>query len=282
MCPLKEKEMPFDPETGLQLPDVPRPSNAPITIQNFQPPASPPPNGGAPALTPELQSWVDARINEAREATRTEEKNKLYPELDSLKGQLQVLAQEREERIANETAAQQQAADAVRLQQEAEMSAKDLLSQQQSTMDQRFAQIEEDRARERALWAKEAEYRSLEDYKARRRAEEADNIIPQFLDFIRGDTQEAIEQSIGDLKLRSDAMLQEIQGAQQPQGGLPPIPRMPVSGQTPVDMMNAGQEQQRSFTPAELSAMSNEEYAALRPQLLGAASQQVRERGLYG
>ncbi len=272
----------FDPATGQLIPEstptqtptqLP-PAQQPLVIQMPAPPPATVPSGGL-QITPELQAYIDAE----RERVRTEEKNKLYPQIDELKGRVTVLTTEYEERKAAEEQAQQATAEAERKRLEEEASSKDLFLQYQSESERRFAQIEEDRARERALWQKEADFRSLEDYKARRKAEEADNIIPQFMDRIGGSTQEAVEQSIVDMKARSASLVADIQGSQPPP---PARPGIPVTGSPAVDMTRLGENETKTYTPAELQAMSLDEYAAVRSQLLQAGSNQIRERGLYG
>lgn len=249
-----------------------------VTIIN--PPAPPPAPG---LISPELRAIFDAELNAERERVRQEEKSKLYPEIDRLKGEVGVLTQERTDRIAAEETAQQAAAEAERLRQEAEMTANDRIAQVQSETQRRFAEIEQDRARERALWDKENEYRALEDYKARLRLENADNIVPQFIDFISGNSKEQIDASVVDLIARSEALTAQIQHdmglAQQQQRR---SVGMPVTGGPPVDMARMGEEGTRSFTDAELRAMPMEEYSALRPQLQAAMRQHVSERGIYG
>lgn len=271
--------MPFDPETGLPVADPPPAAVPPVGGVTVVMPPPPPPVPPA-EISPQLQAWFDQEINRERERVRTEEKNKLYPQLDDLRGQVTVLSEERASRLQAEEEAQQAAAEAERLRQEAEMSAADRVQAMQTDMDRRFAQIELDRAQERALWDKETEFRSLEDYKGRRRAEEADNIIPQFMDLITGNNPEQVEASIEDMKQRSATLLAEIQGAQ----AVPvrQTPGLPVTGAPSVDMARMGEEGRRTFTTQELADMPMEEYQVYRQQLMGAASQQVRDRGLYG
>jgi fused signal recognition particle receptor len=221
-------------------------------------------------------------LDAERERVRKEEKDKLYPQLDELRGTVTVLTQERADRIAAEEEAQRQAAEAERLRQEAEMSAADRLANElaatNSTWEQRFAAMEEDRKMERALLAKESEFRALEDYKARRQAEESENIVPQFVDLVRGNTREEIDTSIEDMKARSAALLADIQ--EQQQGLRRQIP-LPVTGGGSVGSSIAPTDERVTLTPEQLADLSPEEYAAMRPQLLSAVGQRVRDGGLY-
>lgn len=261
----------------------PEPTTTPVPTGNLtinMPPPAPP---AASVISPELRAIFDAELQQERERVRTEEKNKLYPQIDELKGQLTVLTQEREDRIASEEAAQQQAAEAERLRQEAELSVVERLAQQQTDMDRRFADMQAERDRERAIQDRENEFRGLEDYKARVRAENADNIVPQLLDFITGGSKEQIDASVVNLIERSNAMMADIaaqMGLQQQEQRR--TIGMPVTGAPAIDMARMGEDGQRTFTDAELRAMPHEEYAKYRPQLMEAMRGQIRERGIYG
>ena len=117
--------MSYDPQTGQLINSNPAAtgnSQQPVFVIPQSVQAAPP---SAPStISPELRAIFDAELNARLEAVRTEEKNKLYPQIDELKGQLQILSTEREERLQAEAAAQQQAAEAERLRLEAESSSK--------------------------------------------------------------------------------------------------------------------------------------------------------------
>lgn len=269
----------FDPVTGAPIPDPPAPSlgPSPLTV-NLQTPPPPPP----PAVPPELRAIFDAELNQRIEQARKEEKDKLYPQLDELRGTVTVLTQEREERLQSEATAQQAAAEAERLRQESELSANERIAQElartNTTWEQRFAEIEAERQNERALLTKESEFRALEDYKARRRAEESDNIVPQFLDLVSGNTKEQVDASIQDMIARSAALVADLQAQQQGQRRQIPLP---VTGAPSGDIPGGPDDARVSFTPEQLASMDMSEYAAMRSQLLGAVGQRVRDGGLY-
>lgn len=268
--------MVFDPATGLPVadPPAPIPTNQPgnLTINMPAPPAP-----VAPAITPEIQAYIDSE----RERVRTEEKNKLYPQLEDLKTQVGIFAQEREQRLAADEEAQRQAAEAERVRQESEMTQLQLFDQRQAEAEQRFNQLQADLAQERALREREAEFSQILEYKTRRITEESENIAPQFADLVSGSTKEQIEESINRMKTKTAEILAEVQNAglaQRRQSA------MPVTGGPPIDMVGrtgGGSPTEVSFTPEQLRAMPLEEYAAIRSQLLNAASSKARTDGMY-
>ena len=227
---------------------------------------------GSPTAA-EIQALLDAE----RERVRKEEKDKLYPQIDELKTQIKTLAEEREARIVAEEEFSRQRAEEERLAQEAEMTALQRLEQYQSEQDRRFAELEAERDRERALREREAEYARVVEYRARRMAEESDQIAPQLMDYISGTTEEEIEHSIQTAKAKTAQILEEVSQAQLGQRRqMSP----PVSGVPPVDMLGGG-EQQRALSAEDIRSMDMSEYQQYRSQLLGAASDRVRNQGVY-
>lgn len=276
--------MAFDPATGQLIPDPPQPTPQPtgtpaapggITIN--VPPSPPAPSApAAGTLSPEMQAILDAE----RERVREEEKNKLYPQIEELKGTVKTLSDAEAERQAEIAAQQQAAAEAERLRQEAEMSALERVQQIEQQMNDRLRAAEEQAERERLLREHETRFSAVLQYRARRLAEEADNIIPQMADLVRGNTEEEIDASIEDMKTRTAAIAQDVQQAQF--SSRQQIP-MPVSGAPAVSQEALiGADNQRTLSIDDLRNMDASEYAKNRDQLLGATSAAVRERGLYG
>lgn len=280
----------FDPVTGLPIPDAPAPDPTQgqtppggVTV-NFpvqpQPTTQQPPTGlgvgAAGALSPEMQALLDTE----RERVRKEEKDKLYPEMQGLQAQVKTLSDAEEARQTELAAQQQAAAEADRLRQEAEMTN---LERMQKIADDSAAALraaQEETERERILRTREMELSQIREYRAGRLAQEADNIMPQFADFVRGNTREEIEASIEDVKGRTAAIVADVQ--QTTQGQRQQL-TMPVSGAPSVDPGTLiGAEQQRTYTNEELRAMTNDDYEKIRPQLMQAASHAVAERGIYG
>lgn len=262
--------MAFDPNTGLpiQPPVPPTPPAPPQPIVVHTPPA--------PAPTPQAPTWDE--INARIEAARKEEKDKLYPEIERLKQVTAEFEREKQEREEALAAEQARLEEEQRRQSEEEMSAKDLLAQTNATWEQRFAELQAERDREAALRAKEAELYQLEQYKQSRIAQEAENIEPRFIDFIRGSNQEEIENSIALMKQKTAELMADIQAAQQ---GQRRSLGLPTTSGPPIDMAGVPDASQRSLSAQDIAQMDMEEYQQLRPQLLGAVSERVRTQGPY-
>ena len=266
----------IDPTTGLpfQQPYPPAPVPVQPLIIQQQPPAP-----AASVLTPEIRALFDAELEAERARVRQEEKDKLYPVIEDLRGSVQVLTTEREERAAAEAARQQEAAEAERLRLEAEQSAVERLETRQREIEDQLAQARRDAEDARALAEKERSFAELETFRVQRVQEEIGNgsMAPQFADFVRGGTNDAIEQSIALAKQKTAEIVQEVQG-QQLQSLRSTAP--PPTGQPPIDLQS-GEPTERTLTADDLRNMSMEEYAANRQSILRASSERVRSSG-YG
>ena len=273
----------IDPATGLPVPPTNlggQPFQAPpgSTINVTVPPAPGAPDPNDPEA-PISRAQMEEILNAERERVCKEEKDKLYPKIAEQEDQLKILNEEREQRIAAETAEQQRLAEETRLAQEAEMSAKDLLEQSNTNWEQRFADMQADRDRERAAGEKERQFGQLQAFRGQRIAEESEGIAPQFRDYITGKTSEEIEASIATAKAKTAEIVAEFQqaGLNNRRTNAPPI-----AGSPPVDPTQmTGEQQTRELTAAEIRDMSMEEYGQYRSQLLSAGSQRVREQGVY-
>jgi hypothetical protein len=232
--------------------------------------------GGSPTLSAEFQAFLDSRI----EQVRKEEKDKLYPTIEELKGQLGELTAEREERIQREQEAQQQAAEEARLREESEKTALERLQAFQTDAEQKFTELTRERDLAEAQRQKEYEYSRLQDYRARRIAEESANIAPQFIDYISGNSEDQVEQSIAQAVNKTNEIMNEIAAVNQRQRQAVPLPTTGMPA-TSLEGLSGTDQQQMSFTPEQLRDMPIEEYSKYRSQLMGALSSRVREQGPY-
>jgi hypothetical protein len=240
------------------------PSNGTVTT----PPAPPP--------AQQTQTFTMDDLNKAREEARQQEKDKLYGRLSSIEGELNVfkerdaeLAREREEAVAREAALRKQ-------QEEAEMSAKDLLTNRETEWNQRFdsmksdfdarmAQMEEERKLQEALLEKERNYQELQAYITVRMQEEADNIMPELRDYVSGGTKEEIEASIASAREKTAAIVASVVQAQQ---GRPRSTSITAPSMPSIE----NQLGQQTMTVADLRNMSMKDYEQNRQALLQAAS----------
>lgn len=228
----------------------------------------------------------DARFTaEQLEAARRQEKDKLYGRLESsdaerkaLLEELATLRKEREERTAAETRQREEAEAAAKAKKESEMSAKALLEQRTQEWETRFAEIQAEREREREALAKEAEFNRLRAYTQERLAAERNNIAPELIDLVSGNSQEEIDASIDVLKNKTSAILESVQQAQTSnRAQMRGVSTAGFTSQGPTDNDSG----YRQLSAADIKNMSMAEYAKYREQLLGAASDSYRGRGLF-
>jgi hypothetical protein len=262
-------------------------------IYNIAGGAPQPGEGGEPVITiPAAVVETPAPVTPAEprftaediQRARQEEKDKLYKRLESVESQnkkfldeIEAQRKAREEAQADEARKQQEAAAQVKAQAEADMSAKDLLAQKEQEWTQRFTQFEQERAQERALFAKEQEFNALQTYIQRRVGEETENIAPELLDFVTGNSPDEVEASISTVKEKTQAILESVQQAAIQQ-------RASMRGVSPTGYSTTGPMDtdpgHKSYSLQDLQAMPMSEYAKIRGQLgVGQAAQ--NQRGLY-
>jgi DNA repair exonuclease SbcCD ATPase subunit len=217
------------------------------------------------------------------EAIRRQEKDKLYDKISKLQEQVEIFNSEREEqkRLAEEISARE--AEERRQREEAEMSAKDLLmkkedefQQQINTVQQewenKFTALQQEAEAQKALLEQERRFQEIESYKSRRIAEEQDNIMPELMDFIRGNSEDEIESAIFAVKERTSAIMENIQQAMPPRQNLRGVP---ATGSTPIGPLENMTEQQ-TLTSADIANMTMEQYAQVRDRLLAQTSMRGR------
>jgi len=232
-------------------------------------------------VAPAPQREANTRMfsQEEVEAIRRQEKDKLYDKISELQDQVEIFNHEREEqkRLAEEVAARE--AEERRLREEEEMSAKELLMKKedefqqrintaQQEWEQKFTALQQESEAQKAVLEQERRFQELESYKSRRIAEEQDNVMPELLDFIRGNTEDEIESAISAVKTRTSAILENIQQAMPQQQRLRGVP---ATGSTPSGPLENMTEQQ-TYTSADIAGMSMDQYAQVRDRLLASAS----------
>ena len=248
-----------------------------IVVQ--QPPAPPQP-------TQQPQTFTMEEVIERIEAARKEEKDKLYETQEQLNARLKVFEDERTALADQAEQARLAVEEADRLKQQTEMTALERLEAKEQEWSARFTEQQQALSAQQAIYEKEREFQALQGYRNQRLAELSESIDPRFIDFVKGNNVEEIEASLYIAAQKSDEIFQEVQeqlqGFQQPQQP-PRTPGVPVTGGpgfTPEQLTN--NPQQVTYTPEDLKAMPMSDFIAQREQLLAAASNQVKERGLYG
>ena len=241
-------------------------------------------------VAPDNQSTPTGKIFSETdvENIRKQEKDKMYKRLEeadartkSMEEQLKVLAQDRESAIkkAEETARKE---EEIRKQREfEELTSKQLLAKTEDEFNvkiqnidaewqTRFAAIEEDRKSQQALLDKERELRELETYRQRKLHEEQENIIPELIDLVAGNTIEEVDASVDILRQRSAAILQSVQQATQPRQLKGVSVTSPVSG--PME----NQQEYQTLNSDDIRNMTMDQYVKMRDRLLSSRSNKGR------
>ena len=211
---------------------------------------------------------------------RSQEKDKLYPMIDQLKDEVALLKKEREEQAAR-MAAEQAELEAARAakqkeEQEADLEVRDLIKVKEQEWQEQLERERQERERAFALLEQERAFTDLQNYRARVE-QERENIMPELLDLIAGNTREEIDASLEGLKERSARILESAQAAMQ-------ATRRDMTG-TRATLPPAGplenNTSQRQFTAQEIAAMSVQEYAQYRDKLMSPQARGV-QTGLFG
>lgn len=205
---------------------------------------------------------------------REQEKSKLYPQIDSLKEEINLLKKDREAQLAEAAAIAKEKEEAARKLAESEMDIRALLEKKEQEWTAQLEEIRQEGARKDALLERERQYAELTAYRNRRLAEEQDNIMPELVDLISGNSADEIENSITGLRERSSKILESAQQAMQ-------SARRDMKGTSttlpPTMENNSGQQQ---FSAEQIAAMSVTEYAKHRDRLFPGANNQ--NKGLFG
>lgn len=208
---------------------------------------------------------------------RSQEKDKLYPQIESLKEELNSLRKEKEEEAARRNAEAQAEALRIKEAQESELDAKSYAELKTRELQEQLERERTERERAFALLEREKTYADLQAYRQQVLETEREAIIPELVDLIAGNTREEISASVESLKERSAKILESAQSAMQ-------NARKEMTG-TRATLPPAGpletNSEQRNFTPQEIAAMSQNEYAKYRDRLL---SPQARGKasGMFG
>lgn len=221
---------------------------------------------------------------------RQEEKDKLYSDIKSLKDQftsaqktLQEIQDQKAQELAEAQRKQAELDSAARLAQEEEMSAKTLLEtklkETNDTWEERFNKLQQERDNDRALATKEREYNDLVDYRNSQLQANANDIAPQFHNFVTGNSKEQIDSAIAQAKAATQSIFDEVAAARQQQQ--PQQRGVSATGYTALGPLD-GQMGQKTYTPEDINNMSMAEYAEFRQKSGLAGNEAARSRGILG
>jgi DNA repair exonuclease SbcCD ATPase subunit len=220
---------------------------------------------------------------------RQEEKDKLYSDIKTLKDQftsaqktLQEIQDQKAQELAEAQRKQAEKDSAAKTKQEEEMSAKALLESKlketNDTWEERFNKLQQERDNDRALATKEREYNDLVDYRNSQLQANANDIAPQFHNFVTGNSKEQIDSAIAQAKAATQSIFDEVAAARQQQ---PQQRGVSATGYTALGPLD-GQMGQKTYTPEDINAMSMAEYAEFRQKSGLAGNEAARSRGILG
>ena len=208
---------------------------------------------------------------------RSQEKDKLYPQIEKLKSELEEIKQMREAELAAKQAEKeaQDAEERTRL--EADLDVRELLKKKETEWSEQLERERQERERAFALLEREKTFAEIQTFRQQRLEEEREAIIPELLDLVTGNTQDEINASIDGLKNRSTRILESAQQAMQSARKEMTGSRVTAPPTGPLDINS----EQRNFTADEISAMPMNEYAKYRQRLLSPKAQ-GKGSGLFG
>ena len=215
---------------------------------------------------------------------REQEKAKLYPQMEKMKEELSSLKKAREEQAAKEAEREQRNAEELvrkeaqkKEEEESELSFKDLLKKKEQEFQSQLEAERLERERAFALLEQERKFQEVTNYRQQRVEQERENIVPELIDLVDGNSADEIEQSIAMLKEKSVRILssaqQAMQNARQQMAGT----RITNPAAGPLD----NDSDQKTYSPDSIREMSLADYAKQRAKLLGAAASN-RGQGLFG
>ena len=233
------------------------------------------------ATSESTQATMASYSAEDLQKVREQEKAKLYPKMEKMAEELAALKKEREEEAARRAAksAERESlkAEKEKQKEQKELSFKELLAKKEQEFQTQLEAERLEREKAFALLHKEQELTHISNYRQARLEQERDNIVPQLIDMINGNSEEEIEQSIASLKEKSAGIMQDVQqtmlAAKQQMVGA----RVTAPASGPLD----NDSDSYTATPDSIRDMSLADYAKNRAKLLGSAAQN-RGQGLFG
>ena len=236
----------------------------------------------APTVTDEAPTQTQKFYTEEDLAkVRTQEKDKLYPVVEQLKSEVASLKKDKEEKAARKAAEEAEKlvkkAEKQKEKLEEDLDAKELIKLKEAEWQEQLERERSERERAFALLEQERTFSELQSYKQNLIERERDNIMPELVDLISGNTADELNASIESLKDRSARILESAQAAMQnarkEMRGTSAT--LPAAGPLETNMDS------RQFTAQDIASMSMNDYAKVRDKLMSDAAR-GKSRGLLG
>ena len=204
------------------------------------------------------------------ERVRSEEKTKLYDRIEGMSSELTSLREAREAEAAEQERIRQEAEEARRREEESTMEVRDLLQRREAEWAEQLEAVRQDAEQARAIAEQERRLSEINDYKRQAIDQNAEYIMPQLRDLIRGNTVEQIDASIQEMRDRTSAIMADVREASVTPA--PPAPRgIAPTGAPPVGPMEQASSYE-NLTAEDISNLTPEQYAQHRERLLRAAN----------
>lgn len=245
--------------------------------------AGTPPENQQKTDQPQSRTFTEAEVQKFRK----DEKDKVYGELTKAQEELQKFQKAEAERQKAEADARAKAEAEAKKKAEAEMDARQLLESREAewnnkfeesnkSWEERFNRINAEREQERALAEKERKFHEFVAYRNDRLNAVRDDIAPELIDLVSGNTPEELEASIERMKAKSEQLAQTVQQyAQQARASQRGVSSASFPATGP-DTDNPGGKQ---LTAEDIAAMDFEQYSKFRQQYGIGGSQ---GKGLFG
>ncbi|MCA1781848.1 MAG: hypothetical protein ABR616_10910 [Dermatophilaceae bacterium] len=203
------------------------------------------------------------------EAIRQQEKDKLYGRVEEVQNELKAMREEREaeQRIRAEEEAH--AVKAAEEKAEADMDVRELIRKKEEEWTSQMNEMRSEAQKAQALLDQERRFSALQEYKRGKLETHADDIMPHLHSYVQGNSEEEIDASIQQQIETTNAILTDIQAAQQQQAASVPTTRVTAPGD--AGPMEQATSSSRTFTDQDIANMTPGEYAKHRDQLLRAA-----------
>ncbi len=243
-----------------------------------------PPTVTPPVVVPPAPSDGQFFTAAQLEAARQQEKDKVYGRLtaaeelaNSMKAEIASLQAKEAEREAEVARKQAEADAAARAAEQEKMTAAELIAAREKEMLERQAAFEARMQSEQAILSKEQQFLQLQSYIQTRIAAEVsqDNIAPEFLDYITGNTEAEVEASITKAKEKTASIAEAKAGAGQSR-----LPGVSPTGFGPTGPLEQFTGQSQEPTPEQINAMSMPEYAQYR--VARGIDKAGKDRGMFG
>jgi hypothetical protein len=241
------------------------------------------------APVPGDATFTKVDVEAAIEKGRKEAHDRLYGQLDAEKAaakaaqeELATLKAADEARKAEDKRRSDEAAAAVKAGKEKDLDAKTLLevrtqeweaqrARDKADVDARLAKLQRESEEKDLLLQHERAVSEMRQYIQTRVTQEADNIIPDLVDFITGDTKEAVEVSIANVKARSASILEGVRSVQTAQRAATPGASV-TAGNIGFEDANGSTETLTAEQIRDLP-LSDPRWAALREKYIPRSSQ---------